>query len=161
MLVVAWSRTYNLNYIILRPTNNYGIGQYPEKLIPLSIKNIYRNKKIRLHNNGTPVRTWLHVEDTANAVYTAIICGDNNEIYNISGNYECKNIEVIKKLCSYMENVNIESHVDFNYARAGQDVRYAIDGSKLMSIGWRSTADFDIELKKIVEATNQDSFFYE
>jgi len=161
MLVVAWARTYNLNYIILRPTNNYGIGQYPEKLIPLSIKNIYRNKKIRLHNNGTPVRTWLHVEDTANAIYTAISNGDNNEIYNISGNYECKNIEVIKKLCSYMENITIESHVDFNYARAGQDVRYAIDGSKLMSFGWKPLANFDIELKKIVEATNQDSFFYE
>ena len=161
MLVVAWSRTYNLNYIILRPTNNYGIGQYSEKLIPLSIKNIYRNKKIKLHNNGTPVRTWLHVKDTANAVYTAMNIGANNEIYNISGNHECENIEVIKKLCSYMENVTIEGCVDFNYARAGQDVRYAIDDSKLMSFGWKPVADFDIELKKIVEATSQDSFFYE
>ena len=60
-----------------------------------------------------------------------------------------------------MENITIESHVDFNYARAGQDVRYAIDGSKLMSFGWKPLANFDIELKKIVEATNQDSFFYE
>ena len=161
MLVIAWSRTYDLNYIILRPTNNYGIGQYPEKLIPLSIKNIYRNKKIKLHNNGTPVRTWLHVKDTANAVFTAITIGRKNEIYNISGNYECKNIEVIQKICSYMKNVTVEDFVDFNYSRSGQDVRYAINSSKLMSLGWVPVADFDTELEKIVSSTTETSFFYE
>lgn len=161
MLVIAWSRTYDLNYIILRPTNNYGIGQYPEKLIPLSIKNIYRNKKIKLHNNGTPVRTWLHVKDTANAVFTAITIGRKNEIYNISGNYECKNIEVIQKICSYMKNVTVEGFVDFNYSRSGQDVRYAINSSKLMSLGWVPVADFDTELEKIVSSTTETSFFYE
>jgi len=159
MLVIAWSRTYDLNHIILRPTNNYGIGQYPEKLIPLSIKNIYRDKKIRLHNNGTPIRTWLHVEDTANAVYTVINSGANNEIYNISGNHECKNIEVIKELCSYMNNTTIEECVNFNYVRRGQDVRYAIDDSKLRALGWVPTACFNEKLKEIVETANQSTFF--
>tara|TARA_Y100000593_G_C4313124_1_gene339389 strand:- start:1478 stop:2140 length:663 start_codon:yes stop_codon:yes gene_type:complete len=65
MLVIAWARTYNIKYNIIRPTNNYGIGQYPEKLIPLSIKNLQRGKKIRLHDGGTPVRNWLHAADTA------------------------------------------------------------------------------------------------
>ena len=70
LLILAWARTYNLEYIILRPTNNYGIGQYPEKLIPLAIKNLTRGQKVRLHNNGTPVRNWLHADDTAEAVMT-------------------------------------------------------------------------------------------
>ena len=98
MLVLAWSRTYGLPYVILRPTNNYGIGQYVEKLIPKSVKYLSVGRKIDLHNKGTPVRTWLHAEDTARAVITVIEAGVTNEIFNISGNYEEKNIEVVKKI---------------------------------------------------------------
>ena len=109
MLVLAWSRTYDLSYVILRPTNNYGIGQYVEKLIPKSVKYLSVGKKIDLHNKGTPVRTWLHAEDTAKAVITIIESGVKNEIFNISGNYEEKNIEVVKKI---IKLVNSDTEIE-------------------------------------------------
>lgn len=151
MLVLAWSRTYGLPYVILRPTNNYGIGQYVEKLIPKSVKYLSVGKKIDLHNNGTPVRTWLHAEDTARAVITVIEAGVTNEIFNISGNYEEKNIEVVKKIIKLM---NSETDIDkylANMTRPGQDLRYSIDDTKLKNLGWSANADFDTELEKVVE----------
>jgi dTDP-glucose 4,6-dehydratase len=98
MLINAWARTYGVQYIILRPTNNYGIGQYPEKLIPLSVKNLNRGKKINLHDQGTPTRNWLHAKDTANAVMTIIDNGAVNEIYNIAGGFEQSNAETVRKI---------------------------------------------------------------
>jgi dTDP-glucose 4,6-dehydratase len=151
MLVLAWSRTYGLPYVILRPTNNYGIGQYVEKLIPKSVKYLSVGKKIDLHNNGTPVRTWLHAEDTARAVITVIEAGVTNEIFNISGNYEEKNIEVVKKIIKLMNGeIDINKYLA-NMTRPGQDLRYSIDDTKLKNLGWSANADFDTELKKVVE----------
>jgi dTDP-glucose 4,6-dehydratase len=151
MLVLAWSRTYDLSYVILRPTNNYGIGQYVEKLIPKSVKYLSIGKKIDLHNKGTPVRTWLHAEDTARAVITIIESGVKNEIFNISGNYEEKNIEVVKKIIKLVNgDTEIEKYLT-DMIRPGQDLRYSIDDTKLKNLGWSATADFDKELEKVVE----------
>jgi dTDP-glucose 4,6-dehydratase len=151
MLVLAWSRTYNLSYVILRPTNNYGIGQYVEKLIPKSVKYLSVGKKIDLHNKGTPVRTWLHAEDTARAVITIIESGVKNEIFNISGNYEEKNIEVVKKIIKLVNgDTEIEKYLT-DMIRPGQDLRYSIDDTKLKNLGWSANADFDKELEKVVE----------
>jgi dTDP-glucose 4,6-dehydratase len=88
MLITAWARTYGVKYVIVRPTNNYGTGQYVEKLIPKSIKYLTLDKKIDLHDRGEPRRTWLHAQDTATAVVTIIKSKVVNEIYNISGNAE-------------------------------------------------------------------------
>ena len=146
MLVLAWSRTYDLSYVILRPTNNYGIGQYVEKLIPKSVKYLSVGKKIDLHNKGTPVRTWLHAEDTARAVITIIESGVKNEIFNISGNYEEKNIEVVKKIIKLVNgDTEIEKYLT-DMIRPGQDLRYSIDDTKLKNLGWSANADFDKEL---------------
>lgn len=151
MLVLAWSRTYGLPYIILRPTNNYGIGQYVEKLIPKSVKYLSVGRKIDLHNKGTPVRTWLHAEDTARAVITVIESGVTNEIFNISGNYEEKNIEVVKKIIKLVNgDTEIEKYLT-DMIRPGQDLRYSIDDTKLKKLGWSANADFDKELEKVVE----------
>ena len=150
MLVLAWSRTYGLPYVILRPTNNYGIGQYVEKLIPKSVKYLSVGRKIDRHNKGTPVRTWLHAEDTARAVITIIESGVTNEIFNISGNYEEKNIEVVKKIIKLVNgDTEIEKYLT-DMIRPGQDLRYSIDDTKLKSLGWSANADFDAELKKVV-----------
>jgi dTDP-glucose 4,6-dehydratase len=150
MLVLAWNRTYGLPYVILRPTNNYGIGQYVEKLIPKSVKYLSVGRKIDLHNKGTPVRTWLHAEDTARAVITIIESGVTNEIYNISGNYEEKNIEVVKKIIKLVNgDTEIEKYLT-DMVRPGQDLRYSIDDTKLKSLGWSANADFDTELEKVV-----------
>jgi len=152
MLVLAWSRTYNLPYVIVRPTNNYGIGQYVEKLIPKACKYLKLGKKIPLHNNGTPIRNWLHAADTAEAVITIIESGDKNEIYNIAGGFEQTNWDTVEKVIKeYFGDVDIKSYLDLSYSRAGQDVRYALDDSKLRSLGWEPKAIFDKELLSIVE----------
>jgi dTDP-glucose 4,6-dehydratase len=153
MLVLAWARTYGVPYIIVRPTNNYGIGQYVEKLIPKMCKYLSLGRKIPLHQGGTPRRTWLHALDTANAIITLIEHGVTNEIYNISGNYEEQNIEVVKKIlqCYFIhDKYNVEDHLDLTFARPGQDVRYSIDDTKLRNLGWKPQADFDKELPDIV-----------
>ena len=155
MLVQAWARTFNIPYVIVRPTNNYGIGQYVEKLIPKTIKYLQLGRKIDLHDQGKPRRTWLHVSDTAEAVHTVIQSGVKNEIFNISGNYEDSNLIVVAKI---FDNFNIT----FDYAahitdlvRPGQDVRYAINDAKLRELGWQPQANFDTELTKIVEYYRQ------
>tara|TARA_R100000315_G_C5232094_1_gene143143 strand:- start:940 stop:1899 length:960 start_codon:yes stop_codon:yes gene_type:complete len=156
MLVLAWARTYGINYIILRPTNNYGIGQYPEKLIPLAVKNLMRNKKIKLHDKGEPVRNWLHSGDTASAVVTLIESGVQNDIFNVAGGFEQKNLDtVIKVLECYhneiREDRNWNEFLDLSYVREGQDVRYALNDKKLRDLGWQPKRNFDKEIKSIVE----------
>jgi dTDP-glucose 4,6-dehydratase len=151
MLVLAWARTFGLPYVIVRPTNNYGVGQYTEKLIPKSVKYLTVGKKIDLHNNGTPVRTWLHATDTASAIIKIIEAGVTNEIFNISGNYEEQNIVVVRKILELMYGAtDIEQYLA-HMTRPGQDLRYAIDDSKLKALGWAPKADFDAELAIIVE----------
>ena len=153
MLIHAWARTYGIQYIILRPTNNYGIGQYPEKLIPLTIKNLLREKKVRLHDKGEPIRNWLHADDTAEAVMAIIDSGRVNEIYNVAGGFEQPNKDTVRKIIAayHGSEVNWEEYVDFSVVRQGQDVRYALDDSKLRSLGWTPKKKFDEEISKIVE----------
>ena len=153
MLVIAWARTYDIPYIIVRPTNNYGIGQYVEKFIPKACKNLSLGKPIVMHDNGNPVRTWLHVSDTANAVFVLVLMNIKNDIFNISGNYEEKNIVVARKIIDnyFGHNVDYDKYMDFSEKRQGQDVRYAIGDSKLRNLGWSCRADFDTGLKEIVE----------
>jgi dTDP-glucose 4,6-dehydratase len=153
MLVLAWARTYDLPYIIVRPTNNYGIGQYVEKLIPKACKYLRLGRKIPLHNNGTPIRNWLHAQDTANAVITIIESGVENEIYNICGGFEQSNLETIKKILILKgkDINNLDQYIDFSFDRLGQDVRYALDDSKLRALGWEPKVNFDWELQFITE----------
>jgi dTDP-glucose 4,6-dehydratase len=150
MLVLAWARTYNLPYIIVRPTNNYGMGQYVEKLIPKACKYLKLRRQIPLHNNGTPIRNWLHAQDTANAVIMIIESDVKNEIYNICGGFEQTNLDVIKKILIFNDINNIEDYVDFTYSRPGQDIRYALDDSKLRALGWEPKAEFNTELQCII-----------
>lgn len=153
MLVMAWGRTYELPYIIVRPTNNYGIGQYVEKLIPKTCKYLKLGRKVPLHNSGTPIRNWLHAQDTADAIITIINAEVKNEIYNICGGFEQNNLETVKKIC-ILDNKNLEeldNYIDFSCVRPGQDVRYALNDSKLRTLGWKPKKEFDNELKYIVD----------
>ena len=168
-LIMGWGRTYDVPYLILRPTNNYGIGQYVEKLIPRTIKYLGLGKKIPLHNNGTPIRNWLHAKDTAEAVIVLIennaqnIVDDNN-IYNICGGYEQTNLDTVSKIIKlhYPEDTaleetfplyddNINQYLDLSYSRQGQDVRYALNDDKLRALGWKPKAVFDEELPAIIK----------
>jgi len=153
MLVMAWGRTYELPYIIIRPTNNYGIGQYVEKLIPKTCKYLKLGRKVPLHNGGTPIRNWLHAQDTADAIITIINAGVKNEIYNICGGFEQNNLETVKKIC-ILDNKNLEeldNYIDFSLNRPGQDIRYALNDSKLRRFGWKPKKEFDKELPLIVQ----------
>lgn len=154
MLVLAWARTYNIPYVILRPTNNYGIGQYVEKLIPKTCKFLKLGRKIPLHNNGTPIRNWLHADDTASAVIKIIESGCKNEIFNIAGGFEQTNITTVQKIINSLtglENCDIIPYIDPFYKRAGQDLRYSLDDSKLRSLGWKPEKIFDEEIHAIVD----------
>jgi dTDP-glucose 4,6-dehydratase len=153
MLVTAWARTYDVPYIIIRPTNNYGIGQYVEKFIPKAIKHLTLGRPILMHDNGTPTRTWLHVSDTASAVLAIIDSGKVNETYNVSGNYEEQNIIVAHKILKVhgIDKSDYLNYMDFSEKRQGQDVRYAIDDSKLRKLGWLPVANFDKRLEEIVK----------
>jgi len=154
MLVLAWARTYEIPYVIIRPTNNYGIGQYVEKFIPKAIKNLSLGKRIVMHDQGLPKRTWLHVSDTAAATIKIIDNNVINEIYNISGNFETRNIDVADRILKHFfsnKKYVASDNYDFSEIRPGQDVRYAIDDSKLKSLGWEPKASFDKELPIIVK----------
>lgn len=164
MLVVAWGRTHNIPYMIIRPTNNYGIGQYVEKLIPKAVKCLNLGRKIPLHNNGTPYRNWLHADDTAEAVMTLIDKGTEGEIYNVAGGFEQQNIDTVYAVISQFTNtagpakmivgpdlLGYNNHIDFSVNRKGQDVRYALDDSKIKSLHWKPKKLFNQEIKGIVE----------
>jgi len=149
MLILAWARTYNLEYVILRPSNNYGTHQHPEKFIPLCIKLAMWGKKIRLHNGGTPKRTWLHVEDTCSAVLK-IVEKNSRGIFNVSGNLEQTNLLTASQILKYLKHPITEETFDLGYSRLGQDMRYNIDVTKLKDLGWKPIRNFDEELPKIV-----------
>jgi dTDP-glucose 4,6-dehydratase len=153
MFILSWARTYGTKYIILRPTNNYGIGQYHEKLIPASVRALFRGRKLKLHDAGEPYRNWLHSEDTAMAVIKIIKSKKLNEIYNVAGNFEQQNKETFRKIVEcYFDDKNErwKDYVDLEHKRQGQDVRYALDDLKLKALGWKPNKVFDDELKEVV-----------
>ena len=158
-LITAWGRTYDIPYVILRPTNNYGIGQYVEILIPKSIIFLQLGKKIPLHNGGTPIRNWLHAQDTANAVIKIIENKVINEIYNICGGFEQTNLDTVSKLITLYHTNSLKSineYLDLDIVRKGQDVRYALNDNKLRTLGWEPEMDFDIELPNIINYYKQN-----
>ena len=163
LLIQAYARTYGIEYIIARPSNNYGYYQYPEKLIPLAVKRLSRGKKIKLHNEGKPVRTWTHSEDTANAIITLYEKAERNRIYNISSEFEQTNLETVTKIinCYFMGRINrsvpnIEQFLDLSFDRPGQDVRYAISCNPLRELQWRPEKEFDTELVNLVSTYKKE-----
>ena len=152
MLVMAWHRTHGVPYMIVRPTNNYGVGQYPEKLIPKAVKHLALGKKIPLHGDGQYRRCWLHADDTAAAVLTVIEKGRAQAVYNVSGDAELSNREVVARvLKAYFGRATpLERHVSFAYVRQGEDARYGVDDAALRALGWRNARAFDREIPKIV-----------
>ena len=148
MLLLGWSRTYKLSYNIIRMTNNYGSNQYPEKLIPKSAWRMRRGLPALVHGDGSYVRSWLHVEDSVEAIMKIIDKGESNSIYNIHGDSEFKNIEIIKKLAILLDVPETKAFITIPN-RVGQDVRYSLDDSRVRGLGWKPQKNFDEELKKI------------
>ncbi len=157
-LVRAYHHTYGLPVVISNCSNNYGSFQFPEKLIPLAINNIKNNKPIPVYGKGENIRDWLFVEDHAVAIDVIFHQGKNGETYNIGGNNEWKNIDLIYLLCDIMDRkLKRESGasrklITFVKDRAGHDMRYAIDSSKLQhELGWKPSLQFEEGLEKTVD----------
>ena len=157
MLIESWARTHGLEYIIARPSNNYGANQYPEKLIPTAVRRLQRNKKIKVHNKGLPIRSWTHVEDTAEAFILLYEKACRNNIYNIQSDYEQTNFITVTKIINayFMGSIDIDipdynEHIDYKYDRPGQDVRYSISCESIKNYGWSPQKNFDEEIIKLV-----------
>lgn len=157
-MVRAYFHTYGLPVAISNCSNNYGPNQFPEKLIPLVIHNIKTNKPIPIYGKGENVRDWLYVEDHAAAIDAIFHRGALGETYNVGGNNEWQNIDLVKELCQIMDRKlereagQSEKLITFVADRAGHDLRYAIDSSKIMNeLGWSPTVDFAQGLEKTVE----------
>jgi dTDP-glucose 4,6-dehydratase len=157
-LVMSFYHTYNLPVVISNCSNNYGPNHFPEKLIPLSIHNIIQNKPLPIYGKGENVRDWLYVIDHANAIDTILHKGKIGETYNIGGHNEWTNIELIRLLCKIMdeklgrEKGSSEKLITFVTDRAGHDLRYAIDATKLKEeLGWTPSLQFEEGLIKTVD----------
>jgi dTDP-glucose 4,6-dehydratase len=157
-MVRAYYHTFGIPVIISNCSNNYGPNQFPEKLIPLAINNIKNNIPIPVYGKGENIRDWLYVEDHASAIDLIFHHGNVGDTYNIGGNNEWKNIDLIKLLCSIMDNKlsrpagTSEKLITFVKDRPGHDLRYAIDSSKLHNeLGWSPIPDFAVGLEKTVE----------
>ncbi len=155
-LVRAYAETYGLPVKISNCSNNFGSYQFPEKLIPLIINNIKHNKPLPVYGEGKNVRDWLFVEDHVRAIDLIFHKGRTGETYNIGGNNEWTNIDLVKKICSIADKkLNrtkpAESLITFVKDRAGHDLRYAIDASKIQrELGWEPSPDFDTMLDKTI-----------
>lgn len=157
MLVKSWGRTYDLRWNIIRPANNYGLHQYPEKLIPKSIWRMKRGLPATLHGDGSYIRSWLHAEDTVEAILTVIAKGERNTIYNVGSRVERRNIEVVQAIAALVGVPEDDAFVTIA-DRSGQDVRYSLDDSRIRDLGWTQTRDFDAELERIVRELDVTRF---
>lgn len=157
-IVRAFYHTYHLPIVISNCSNNYGPNHFPEKLIPLIINNIINNRPLPVYGKGENVRDWLYVEDHARAIDTILHHGSSGETYNIGGHNEWQNIEIVKYLCDLMDTKlgrqKGESRQLITYVtdRAGHDLRYAIDASKIQrELGWMPQETFETGIEKTVE----------
>ena len=159
-LVRSWHRTFGLPIVITNCSNNYGPYQYPEKLIPLVIRNALLGQPLPIFGKGDQIRDWLFVEDHADALMKVVKDGGVGETYNIGGMNEVTNLEVVSKICRILDDYipegppgkeRFESLIQFVEDRPGHDSRYAIDASKIRtSLGWAPKEDFTTGLKKTI-----------
>jgi len=160
-LVRAWQRTFGFPTLITNCSNNYGPYQFPEKLIPLIILNALEGKDLPIYGNGKQIRDWLYVDDHARALLHVALTGKVGETYNIGGHNELQNIDVVKIVCSILDELvpsklngidKYEQLIAYVGDRAGHDVRYAIDATKIdKELNWTPDETFETGIKKTVE----------
>jgi len=155
-LVRAWGHTYGLPVLVTNCSNNYGPYHFPEKLIPLTILNALAGERLPVYGKGENVRDWLYVEDHARALDLIAERGRVGETYNVGGRNERRNIDVVRKICTVLDelapaNRPREELIEFVTDRPGHDARYAIDATKLEAeLGWRAKENFDTGIEKTV-----------
>tara|TARA_R110002124_G_scaffold274973_1_gene445114 strand:- start:13401 stop:14465 length:1065 start_codon:yes stop_codon:yes gene_type:complete len=156
-LAKAWARTYGMPVVVSNCSNNYGPYQFPEKLIPLTILNAMEGKALPVYGQGTNIRDWLYVEDHARALDLIIERGRVGETYNVGGRNEVKNIDVMRRICSLLDE-RLPTHrpreelIQFVADRPGHDARYAIDATRLETeLGWTAQENFDTGIARTVD----------
>ena len=156
-IVRAYHHTYKLPVVLSNCSNNYGTHQYPEKLIPVVIHKIANNQNIPVYGAGDNIRDWLFVNDHASAIDTIFHKGENGETYNIGGNNEWNNLDLVEKICEVMDKIldretgTSKKLITFVTDRKGHDKRYAIDASKLKNeLGWEPAQKFDENLQDTI-----------
>ncbi len=160
----AWFRTYKLPIITTNTCNNYGPWQFPEKLIPLTILKCIQNKKIPVYGNGKQIRDWIYVDDHIRGLLKVITKGKIGDTYNIGSNNELRNIDVVKSICSILDEVypkkkgKYSELIQYVSDRPGHDTRYAIDNNKITKLGWKPKYFWKESLKRTViwYINNQD-----
>lgn len=150
MLVHAWGKTYGLPYTIIRPTNCYGPGQYPEKLIPKAVRCSLLGKPVPVHGDGSMTRQWLRVDDLARAVLVAVDSDSPPAVINVGGNTHASVRDVVERVIGICGG-----SYETGYHRPAVDTRYAVDDSPLRAMGWRPEGDFWKDLPLLVEAERQ------
>jgi dTDP-glucose 4,6-dehydratase len=160
-LVRAWQRTFGLPTLITNCSNNYGPYQFPEKLIPLIILNALEGKNLPIYGNGKQIRDWLYVDDHARALVNVALTGKIGETYNIGGHNEFQNIDVVKTVCSILDELvpsnldgvdRYEQLITYVGDRVGHDIRYAIDATKIANeLNWTPDETFTTGIKKTVQ----------
>ena len=158
-LVRSWQRTYGLPTLITNCSNNYGPYQFPEKLIPLMIINCLNNKSLPIYGKGENIRDWLFVGDHCDAIITVLNKGEIGETYNIGGDNEIKNVDVVHLICKILDKkfpkkdgVPYSKQISYVEDRPGHDFRYAIDSTKIKSeLGWHPKESFDSGIDKTIE----------
>lgn len=156
-LAKAWERTYGLPVVVSNCSNNYGPYHFPEKLIPLTILNALAERRLPVYGKGENVRDWLFVDDHARALDTIVEKGRVGETYNVGGRNERRNIDVVRRICTVLDQLvpgksPRESLIEFVADRPGHDARYAIDATKLEEeLGWRAQETFDTGIEKTVQ----------
>lgn len=150
LLVRAYHQTFGLDVLVTRCSNNYGPYQFPEKLIPLIISNALEDKRLPVYGDGLNIRDWLHVVDHCAAIALVFIKGKSGEVYNVGGNNERSNIDVVKIILKLLAKP--ESLISYVKDRLGHDKRYALDASKIStSLGWKPQYSFETGIKETVE----------
>lgn len=158
-LVRAWYRTFGLPVIITNCSNNYGPNQFPEKLVPLMILNAIEDKPLPVYGSGKNVRDWLYVEDHCEALYLVLKSGKLGETYNIGGNCEKRNIEVVQEICDCLDTINpkqngesYSAQITYVKDRPGHDFRYAINTAKIKrDLNWQPEVNFSDGISKTIK----------
>jgi dTDP-glucose 4,6-dehydratase len=150
LMVRAYFKTYGMNIGITRCSNNYGLRQFPEKVIPRFVTNLLDGKKVPIYGEGAQVREWIHVDDHCRGIYLVLQKGKPGDVYNIAGEVEMPNIDLARRLVNEFGQSEAESF-EFVEDRKGHDFRYSLTGNKIKSeLGFKSESNFDVEIPKLV-----------
>jgi dTDP-glucose 4,6-dehydratase len=151
LLVLAYGKTYGMNVGITRCCNNYGLRQYPEKIIPLFVSNLIDGKRVPIYGDGKQIREWIHVDDHCRGVFAVLQSGKPGEVYNIAGTDEFQNIELARKIISYFGKLEDEAF-EFVADRKGHDIRYSLTGNKIhKELGIEPKIDFETGLRDTID----------